>query len=569
MDTATTELLPAPTAEARIRNWNALIGECVYDPLKYVMSVFRWGDPMCGLGSLHKPRGWQIEMLEELGAMLKDRAFDGNYEDSSPPRPIRMAVVSGRGPGKGTTLSWLMHYFMDVWPHTIGTVTAPTQPQLRGKLFFELAVWQNRKVADLKSRLHISSSKLLVYRKDARDTWWIQGAVPQKGKPMTVQGQHNRQGIALNLYDEASGVEDQVFENLEASGTEGLPISICMGNGNNTTGFFHKIHTRRRSAGWWRRSIDTREVEGVNKETVENFIEEFGEDSDFVRIHVRGLFPERSSTQLIPASHITDAQSRVPHPSHVEEPLIFGIDVGFGGQDRTVLWSRRGSNARDAGPIKFWEKNDFDNLGPAIMEEVHAYRPDAVVVDNGGSGRILVQKLRKLHCPNLHAINLQAAAFNRTAYANMRCDAYHQLADGIQHWLCIPEGMRDDEDIEEGIFVGTGMADRLRACLEEIQYGERNSDRKLLIEDKKEIRKRLGRSPDESDSLMMTFCVFTPGLEVERERSPHADASAFPYGLPSRLQAPHIFEHSNAMVLTGPQVSFFDQRPPRMARRYR
>ena len=78
-----------------------LIASCAYDPLRFVLAVFPWGEEGTDLADETGPDAWQIEVLEELGRQVRERA-------SNPMLPaIQIAVASGHGVGKSTLLCWV------------------------------------------------------------------------------------------------------------------------------------------------------------------------------------------------------------------------------------------------------------------------------------------------------------------------------------------------------------------------------------------------------------------------------------------------------------------------------
>lgn len=84
------------------------LARCYDDPLRFVLWAFPWGEtpetslvklkspwkeryPNCEYG----PDRWACEFLDDLGAEVKARGFDGTHAVD----PIRMAVSSGHGIG--------------------------------------------------------------------------------------------------------------------------------------------------------------------------------------------------------------------------------------------------------------------------------------------------------------------------------------------------------------------------------------------------------------------------------------------------------------------------------------
>ena len=119
------------------------------DPLAYVMYVFPWDTDKsiqqvklpekyrdrfnCEYG----PDLWACEFLEDLGAEVRKRGFDGRAAVA----PIRFSTASGHGIGKTALVAWLIKWIMDTRPFSKGMVTANTSDQLRTKTWAELGKW--------------------------------------------------------------------------------------------------------------------------------------------------------------------------------------------------------------------------------------------------------------------------------------------------------------------------------------------------------------------------------------------------------------------------------------------
>jgi len=67
-------------------------------------------------------------------------------------------------------------------------------------------------------------------------------------------------------------------------------------------------------------------VPGTNKAQIAQWIETYGEDSDFVRVRVRGVFPRSGSLQFI-ASDLVAPRWRREVLQNVYAPVVIGVDV--------------------------------------------------------------------------------------------------------------------------------------------------------------------------------------------------------------------------------------------------
>ena len=98
------------------------VAACYNDPLRFVQTMYPWGEPDGPLAQYAGPDTWQAEFLERLGTAVRTNGFDGTV----PVHPIRMAVSSGHGIGKSTLVAWIVDWIMSTREHSRGTITANT-----------------------------------------------------------------------------------------------------------------------------------------------------------------------------------------------------------------------------------------------------------------------------------------------------------------------------------------------------------------------------------------------------------------------------------------------------------
>jgi hypothetical protein len=160
----------------------------------------------------------------------------------------------------------------------------------------------------------------------------------------------------LLIFDEASSIADKIWEVAEGALTDEDTeiIWLVFGNPTRNTGRFRECFGRFRHR-WDVGHIDARYVEGTNKALIEQWVSDYGLDSDFCRVRVRGEFPNASSLQFIDAPRV-EAAARPDRDRSVQfgtpTPLVMGVDVGRFGDDASVLRFRRGRDARTIPPVK-------------------------------------------------------------------------------------------------------------------------------------------------------------------------------------------------------------------------
>jgi hypothetical protein len=130
-------------------------------------------------------------------------------------------------------------------------------------------------------------------------------------------------------------------------------VWAVFGNPTRTTGRFRECFAGGRFAHRWSpKQIDSRSVGMTNKAQIAAWMKDHGEDSDFVRVRVRGVFPRAGSLQFIDGQRVDEAVVR----ALTEDPtaaVAMGVDIGRQGPDQSVIRFRRGLDERSIPAVKF------------------------------------------------------------------------------------------------------------------------------------------------------------------------------------------------------------------------
>lgn len=485
------------------------------DPLGFVQTQFPWGRAQSALAQYEGPRVWQAAFLADIGQAVGERAFDG----VTPAAPIQMATASGHGIGKSALTAWLILWLMSTRPHCKGAVTANTSEQLKTKTWAELAKWRRLCATGTAFGYTASRGNLAIFAKHAPETWRFDALTCRVENSEAFAGLHAAHSSPVYIFDEASAVPDAIWEVAEGGLTDGEPFWLVFGNPTRNTGRFRECFGRLRHR-WQARQIDSRSVEGTNKQLFAQWIEDYGEDSDFVRVRVRGAFPRASSLQFVASDIVAIARRTVPAPV-VGDPLVLGVDVARFGDDQSVIAVRRGRDARTAGWVRLREVDTMGLVG-RVAEMIRDLRPDAVFVDAGGVGGGVVDRLRQLRHPvtgiqfgakaDRGALNAVDAAGER--YANKRAEMW----GAMRAWLRAGGAIPDD--------------DALEADLTGVEYGYDGADR-IQLEKKEDMKKRGLASPDLADALALTFAYPVGVRPLDRDaandRGPAARSDYDPF----------------------------------------
>src|SRR5229473_6512738 len=217
-------------------------------------------------------------------------------------------------------------------------------------------------------------------------------------------GLHNKGRRILVVFDEGSAIPDVIYEVTEGALTDSeTEIIWCVfGNPTRNTGRFRECFPGRRFAKVWKsKQVDSRQVSLTNKDQINSWIGAYGEDSDFVRIRVKGTFPRTGEMEFISSADVEVAmQSEAfafPH-----DPLVIGVDVARYGSNESVIFFRKGRDARSISSIRLRGLSTVD-LAAKVSEVYHEYHVDAIFVDGGGVGGGVVDNIRALH---LHCFDI-------------------------------------------------------------------------------------------------------------------------------------------------------------------
>lgn len=394
--------------------------------------------------------------------------------------------------------------------------------------------------------------------------WKMEGELVGYGRKPADYSQSAFQGIharyVLVIVDEANGVDANLFNAVDSLVTNANARVLAIGNPDDPTSHFSQIC--KPGSGWNVIRIDGLRTPNFTKDQVEwldcpqcrqlgreeNLLtrlyreEALGYTEEYVpetlrdmllsplwveeRLHrwvglpgpdqtlselavlsplfvskVRGLFPDTNSQGLIPLGWVEAAMARWQDwhdsgspPLDIVERHILGVDVADQGEDSTVVAFREGPIVREL--RKYRNSDTMETVG--YVRASMSNRPGSLaIVDSIGVGagvlsRLREQKVRAIgfvasgsakglkdHTGEFHFTNLRAAAWWRL----------RELLDPSQ-----PGGSR----------ILLPPSEILKADLT-IPHWRVMSGGGIQVESKDDIRKRLGRSTDEGDSVVMCF----------------------------------------------------------------
>ena len=474
------------------------VGKFKNDPLGFVLHYFEW---TAGEG----PDEWQSKFFNDLGKSLSARAFDGY----TPVDPIKMAVASGRGPGKSALMAMLFWFIMITRKNAKGRVTANTFTQLQVTTWAEIQKWHKR-LRVFRERFEITDTRC--WEKGHRDSWFAIPLTCSEENSEAFAGQHNRESTSFFLFDESSLIPELIWQVAERSLTDGESLMFAFGNPTRNTGRFHDVCFGTGRAHWNQRSIDARTCKFPNKEEQRKLIEQYGIDSDTCRVEILGLPPHQSEMQLISRSVVEEAQRR-QIAAMATDPLVAGVDVPDGGSAWFTVAFRRGLDARP-GPLvphpirlagsKINREAMVSRLAQVLSDRDPLRKVSMMFVD-AAYGAPIVERLHALGFMNVQEIRFGGPSLD-PGYANMRAYMWGKM---MKDWL--ERGAIDKEDKRlEMELTAPGFHHKV------------GGDGALVLESKAEMQKRGIPSPDAADSLCLTWAapVAPPPVPMTSYRTP-------------------------------------------------
>lgn len=489
---------PVETRRRRIRN---LIEPCVDDPDRFNSVV------------LGRAPYWE-KQVEVCRAIVKHRT---------------VVVPSGNAVGKTFLAAGIILWYLYTHPGSLVIGTAPSQMLLGTVLMKEIRrAFRNSLLplgGEISESPHTSPQTLIV----DGDGWQFLGVATRGVERLS--GHHNKD--LLVVVDEASGVDRDICDAIRSLNPA---KSIWFGNPIRSSGEFRDLHDRAMKErlhpaeeGSGCVSIPMSSLESPDIHLArsprgladQGFIQEiantYGIDSLYWNSHVLGLFPDSTHDYLLKPFWV-DRCAQCSRPNIAGGRRVLGVDLSAGvGRDRTVFVVRD-----DLGVLEIQSSRHIDLSGAAAeihrLKRVHGLRDEDIIFDGGGVGADLPRHLEQYRI--LEARPFLGSLSGGSRYSNRRTKVAWQLRRRLDpnrpfplaqlpdvdryHLPSRPTAPAPQSQIQPPFHIPmTAEWASLREELVELKYSHIGS--KTSLETKEEFGKRLGRSPDLVDALLMTF----------------------------------------------------------------
>lgn len=199
--------------------------------------------------------------------------------------------------------------------------------------------------------------------------------------------------------------------------------------------------------------------------------------------------------QVIPSAWVDIAQKRWKHTPRPELPLTaLGLDPSRGGKDTTAIAPRYGLWFDE---LQVIPGSDVPN-GPAVAQHVYKFLEGAIGdpyinIDVIGIGSSVFDTLVGFNY-EAYAVNVASGSnfldrSRKLTCVNKRAEAYWRLREALDPQFGLPICLPPSPKLKEEL-----CAARWRLTV-----------RGILIEEKDDIKRRIGRSPDQGDAVVLGY----------------------------------------------------------------
>jgi phage terminase large subunit len=417
-----------------------------------------------------EPDLWQKEFLE---------AF---------PRNQRMAMQACKGPGKSTVLAWIGWNYLLTRLHPKIAATSISAANLADGLWTEMAKWQQKSALLLDQFVW---TKTRIFARQFPETWFMSArafsqSADANAQANTLAGFHS--DYVLFLIDESGSMPRAVMVTAEAALAGCIEAHVVQaGNPTSLEGALHHAATAARRL-WFIVEItgdpeDAKRSPRIPVEYAKEQIEQYGRDNPWVIVNIFGRFPPSSLNALIGPDEVNAAMKRNYREMEIgNAPRVMGIDVARFGDDASVIFRRQGIQCW---PILKYRNIDSTQGAGTTARQWDDWEADAAFIDNtGGFGSGWIDQLSQLGKSPI-GVGFANEAHNKSRYYNKRAEMYFEACEWIKRGGALPH------------------SPELLAALTQTTYTFKGD--RFLLEDKDQVKIKIGYSPDEADAFVLTF----------------------------------------------------------------
>jgi hypothetical protein len=459
------------------------------------------------------------QMVEDLFGVTPD-AWQADALEAFP-HQSRICMKACAGPGKTAVLAWMGWNFELTRPHAIGGCTSITGPNLKANLWTELARWRSKSTL-LQHAFEQTSTK--IFAREHPDTWKLEARTWPTDADATqignaLAGLHGE--YVMWLLDETGDYPDAIMPTAENifAGTPKEAHIVQAGNPTRLAGPLYRACTTARDL-WYVVEItadpdNPKRTPRVSVEHAQAQIKQYGRDNPWILVRIFGQFPPSSLNALIGPAEVEASMKRFYRDyEYRAAPRVLGVDVARQGDDASVIFSRQGLQSF---PIKKYRNLTSDQGASQVTRHWSEFEANGCFIDaTGGFGWGWIDQLRLLGRSPL-AIQFSESAHNKDRFVNKRAEMYFDAVEWIRRGGALPQ------------------SNELLQALTQTTYTHKGD--RLLLEDKEQIKEKLGFSPDEADAFVLTFAEPITALGNSQPRFVPAQKPYDPFAEFDRLSA--------------------------------
>ncbi len=408
----------------------------------------------------------------------------------------KVSVRSGQGVGKTGLESIVITWYLCTRPYPKVIATAPTRQQLYDVLWAEIAKWLGKsKVENL-----LKWTKTKIYMNGFEERWWATARTAVR--PENMQGFH--EDYMLFVVDEASGVADNIMEAILGTLTGYENKLLLCGNPTKTSGVFYDSHNSDRDM-YRTHKVSSMDSPRTSRDNIEMLLRKYGRDSDVARVRIFGDFPKGEADSLITLEVVEQAvETRIDISKCYT--LNVGVDVARFGDDKTLIAPRIGNKVF---PLQEYSKKDTMETTGNIIKTVEAFKKEhtqinkvVIKIDDDGLGAGVTDRLREVNTERklgyiIIPIKNGTKAKEEEHYYNKAAEMWDKMRELL------------DENMSKFLQGEPGVIELPNDPVLIKQLSNRKytvtSDGRIKLEEKKEMKKRIGESPDRADAVIYAF----------------------------------------------------------------
>lgn len=490
-----------------------------YDYLRLVSAVDRVGG---GGVKVHeeyrtRPLDWMVDILGVDRATLDWGPYPEAHRWDGTPQPLMaildaladghdVGVESATGTGKSYLAACGTLWFLACWEDSRVYSYAPKEDQLRLFMWAEIArLWP-------RFQEHFPTAKLsdLRIRMDGvTDRWSAHGYAVRirAGEESATAAQGAHAEHMLLITEETPGIDPAVMAAIENTKGGDHNLHLALGNPDSQHDELHRfcvnpsVKAVRISALDHPNYVLRRTVVpgATGYKSVEARRALYGETHRLFLSRVRGISPAESQDALIRGTWVQEAQARYSLPDYRKGAKALGVDVAASeAGDKAAIARWQGACLLE---VSSFACPDPVELGLNVGVEIKAsgIDPQRVGVDSVAVGAGTVGRLKEMGYI-VRALNAGSKAWGMTdaearartgkgparveEFGNLRSQMWWQMRIDLQEGTV---ALCDDDELAEDLTVPGWFT--------------RNG--KIFVEPKEELVKRLGRSPDKGDAVVL------------------------------------------------------------------